>query len=167
LCSTETIGATQLVVHEAADTISCRNGSYSCSLTPTTNVASTFLPGAEMSTRFAPAFRCAAASSRVRSLPVASMTRSTDSSPQPSRAGSFCVLVGIRYPPTVIAATSCAISPWKRPNVETYAISCASVAGSHRSLIATMSMSLPSRPRPYTARRKLRPIRPNPLIATR
>lgn len=64
-CSTFAIGATQFVVHDAAETISCRIGSYLSALTPGTSVASIGpFAGAEITTRFAPAFKWAAAVSR-------------------------------------------------------------------------------------------------------
>ena len=94
-CRTLTIGATQLVVHEALEITWCRAGSYVSSLTPSTMVASTSLPGAEMRTLDAPAARCAAAASRVRNLPVDSMTISTPCSRQASWAGSRTALTAI------------------------------------------------------------------------
>src|SRR5260370_6571260 len=67
-CRTLAIGTTQLVVQDAAEMTSCRSGSYSASLTPTTTVRSAPLPGAEMSTLRAPPVRCAGASSRARNF---------------------------------------------------------------------------------------------------
>src|SRR5580693_1321577 len=52
--STLAIGATQLVVQEALEMISCAAGSYLSSLTPITIVMSSSLAGAEMMTFFAP-----------------------------------------------------------------------------------------------------------------
>ena len=63
------MGATQLVVQEAFEITKWRSGSKDSSLTPRTMVASTPLPGAEMSTLRAPDSRCPAASARVRNLP--------------------------------------------------------------------------------------------------
>ncbi len=94
------IGTTQLVVQDAAEITSCRSGSYSVSLTPTTTVRSAPLPGAEMSTLRAPPLRCAAASSRARNLPVASMTTLAPSSPQSIVAGSRWDSTAIGMPST-------------------------------------------------------------------
>ena len=56
--STLTIGTKQLVVHEALETTLCLAGSNVSSLTPTTNVASAPVLGAETITNGAPASRC-------------------------------------------------------------------------------------------------------------
>ena len=57
-------GARQLVVHDAFEMIWCFAGSYFSSLTPRTTVRSGPLAGAVMTTFFAPAAMCLAASSR-------------------------------------------------------------------------------------------------------
>ena len=61
---TLTIGTKQLVVQEAFETTLCCSGSNVSSFTPTTKVASTPLPGAEITTKGAPASRCFAAAAR-------------------------------------------------------------------------------------------------------
>ena len=66
-------GARQFVVQDALDTICC-DPSSRWSLTPTTMVASTPLPGAEMMTFLAPPLRCALAASVLVKTPVDSMT---------------------------------------------------------------------------------------------
>ena len=87
-CSTLTIGAKQLVVQEALDTILCCSLSYAPSLTPSTIVKSTLLAGAEMMTLLAPPWRCPAALSPSVKMPVDSTTRSTPISDQGILAGS-------------------------------------------------------------------------------
>src|SRR5664280_2866000 len=86
--STFTIGAKQLVVHEALETTKSLAGSNSESFTPITKVASTPVAGAATITRLAPASRWAAADSRVVNRPVDSITTSTPSSPQGNALGS-------------------------------------------------------------------------------
>ena len=81
------MGARQLVVHEALETIVCP-GRRACSLTPRTTVRSSSLAGAEISTFCAPADRWAAASSRRVNSPVDSTTISTPASDQGRLAGS-------------------------------------------------------------------------------
>src|SRR5205814_730758 len=56
------------------------------------------LPGAEISTLRAPDFRCRAASSRARNLPVDSITRLTPSPAQSMAAGSRSDSTGISRP---------------------------------------------------------------------
>src|SRR3954465_6257585 len=55
----------------------------------------------------------------------------------------------------------CSTVPGKRPRIESYFSSCASVRVSVMSLTPTQSMSAPAA---WAARKRLRPIRPNPLI---
>ena len=71
------IGATQFVVHDALETMSCAAGSYASSLTPRTTVMSGSVAGAEMTTFFAPASRCFCAPWRSVKKPVDSRTTST------------------------------------------------------------------------------------------
>ena len=100
------MGAAQLVVHEALETMSWVAGSYSSWLMPMTSVASTPVPG-EVSTTFrAPAARWAAAFSRVRNRPVASITTSTPTEAQSSAAGSGCCVMRTDRPPTVMTCPS-------------------------------------------------------------
>src|SRR6478752_2353342 len=63
-----------------------------------------------------------------------------------------------------MSVSVCDTSPSRRPRVESYFSNVARVLLSVRSLTATISMSAPEA---TTARKKLRPIRPNPLIPTR
>src|SRR5579863_1986847 len=167
--STLAIGATQLVVHEAFEITSCRSGSYLSSLTPITIVMSSPLAGAEMITFRAPAARCAAAASRVVNRPVDSITTSMPRSPQGSAAGSRSAVIRISWSPTRMTLPSAVTSTSSLPSTVSYLSRCALVAGSVRSLAATISMPLPC---PFscaawTARQKFRPIRPNPLMPTR
>ena len=68
-CSTLAIGARQLVVHDAFEMMWCLPASYLSSLTPSTTVMSGFFAGAVMTTFFAPAAMCFAASSRLVKMP--------------------------------------------------------------------------------------------------
>src|SRR5215218_6102051 len=155
-------GTTELVVQEALEMMSWLAGSYLSSLTPITMVTSSSVAGAEMITFLAPPLRCRAASSRLVKRPVDSITTSTPRSPQGSCAGSFCALASTRVPPTVIASSSKLTSSSSRPKVESYLSRWARVLLSVRSLTATISRS-----RPLAARKKLRPMRPKPLMPTR
>src|SRR5579859_6444872 len=167
--STLAIGATQLVVHEAFEITWCCPGSYLSSLTPITIVMSSPLAGAEMITFRAPALRCAAAASREVNLPVDSMTTSTPRSPQGSAAGSFSAMIRISESPARMMLPSAVTSTSSLPSTVSYLSRCALVAGSVRSLAATISMPLPCplACAAWTARQKFRPIRPNPLMPTR
>src|SRR5690348_18327694 len=83
-----TSGARQLVVHEAFEMTLSEPFSVLW-LTPNTTVRSTsFSPGAEMITFFAPAWRCAPAFALEVKRPVHSMTTSTPRLFQGSLAGS-------------------------------------------------------------------------------
>src|SRR5215471_6079932 len=161
-CSTLAMGTTQLVVQEAAEITSCRIGSYSRSLTPTTTVRSAPLPGAEISTLRAPPLRCAATASRARNLPVDSMTMLAPSSPQSIAAGSRWDRTAIGVPSTMSESGPYPTEPSSRPYVESNSSRCARVRASVTSLTATTSRSSRSRAR----RMKARPIRPKPLIPT-
>ncbi len=88
-CRSFATGATQFVVHDALEMMSCCSGSYSRSLTPRTSVMSGSVAGAEMTTFFAPASRCFCASSRFVKCPVDSIATSTPSSPHGRFAGSL------------------------------------------------------------------------------
>src|SRR5690625_6950191 len=68
-----TTGAKQLVVQDAFETTSSVFTSYFSSLTPMTNVLSTFFPGAVMMTFFAPASKWRLAPSFELNFPVASI----------------------------------------------------------------------------------------------
>jgi hypothetical protein len=162
-CSTFAIGATQFVVQEAFDTILCASGSYSSSLTPITSVMSGSVAGAEMTTRFAPASRCCCAPSRLVKKPVDSSTTSTPRSPHGRFFGSRSESTLNSSPAAVIVPSPAETPPSSRPSTESYSSRCAIVFASPRSLIATTSMSAPCF---SLARKKFRPIRPNPLIPT-
>src|ERR1700691_305895 len=164
--STLAIGATQLVVQDALDRTLCVAGSYASSWTPITIVMSSSLAGAEMMTFFAPASRCAPAVDPVVNRPVDSITTSTPSSRQGSLAGSRSARILIDLAPTWIVSPDTDTSCGKVPSTVSYLSRCAIVAMSPRSFAATISM--PRSPSAaLTARQKLRPMRPNPLIPTR
>ncbi|OPZ33308.1 MAG: hypothetical protein BWY99_02716 [Synergistetes bacterium ADurb.BinA166] len=96
--STLVTGASEFVVQDAFDTTACFDGSYLSSLTPRTIVRSESSAGALMTTRFAPASRCAAAFSLLVKKPVHSSTISTPSSFHGSFDGSFSLYSGIFTP---------------------------------------------------------------------
>src|SRR6266545_5871804 len=155
--------ARQFVVQEAFETSSCLAESYLCSLTPNTTVMSGSLAGAVMMTFFAPACRCLVVVALSRKTPVDSTTMSTPISPHGSVAGSFAEHTRTSRPLTKIASpldfTSALSVPW----TESCLSRCASVLASARSLTATTSRSEDS----SAARKKTRPIRPNPFTPTR
>ena len=82
-------GARQFVVHDAFEMMWWLAGSYRCSFTPITKVASSPVAGAEIRTFLAPASMCLMASLASVKRPVDSITMSTPRSPQPSAAGSL------------------------------------------------------------------------------
>src|SRR5580693_6154577 len=128
-------------------------------------VASAFSAGAETTTRLAPAPRCRAAFSLAVKMPVHSSAMSTPSSFHGSLAGSRSAETLILPWPTLIESPSTVTVPGKRPWTESKRSRCALVSTGPRSLIPTTSISL--RPDSAMARSTLRPMRPNPLIATR
>jgi hypothetical protein len=117
----------------------------------------------EMMTSFAPAARWAPAASRVVKMPVDSMTTSMSSSFQGRSAGFRSAKTLIEWSPTVQARVTDADrfrqDSLGRVVLERWAL----VAGGTRSFMATTSMSGFS----SAARKKARPIRPKPFIATR
>src|SRR5699024_6194311 len=129
-----------------------------------TNVASSFLPGAEMITFLAPASRCAFAFVASVNRPVDSTTTSTPRSFQGSAAGSRSASDVTSWSPILMPPSTTETGLSKRPSIESYFNRCACVSSSPKSLNATISTSAPVS---WTARKKLRPIRPNPLIPTR
>src|SRR3954468_964343 len=157
-------GARQFVVHDALEITSCFSLSYWFSLTPRTIVMSGSVAGAEMTTFFAPASRCLAASSRFVKKPVDSSTTSTPRSLHGNCAGSRFSNTLISLPSTIRPSPRTSTSPRYGPRIESYLSRWASVALSVMSLTATHSMSV-SFARP--ARSTFRPMRPNPLIPTR
>src|SRR6266436_3692362 len=128
-------------------------------------VASAPSAGAETSTRLAPAVRCAEALSLAVKMPVHSSAMSTPRSFQGSVAGSRCAVTLILPLPRLIESPSTVTVPGNRPCTESKRRRWALVSTGPRSLMATTSISL--RPDSAMARSTLRPIRPNPLIATR
>src|SRR3954451_5731353 len=120
--------------------------------------------GAEITTFFAPASRCLAASSRLVKKPVDSSTTSAPRSLHGSAAGSRSASPLRRSPSTTMSSASSSTVPGYGPRIESYLSRWASVLASVRSLTATNSMSAPAA---LAARKKLRPIRPKPLMPTR
>ena len=118
---------------------------------------------ADFWTRFAPAARCLAASSRLVKMPVDSSTMSTPSSPHGRLAGSRSAVTPNRWPPSRMPSPSTFTSSGRLPSTESYFSRCASVSAPVMSFTATRSMSLS----PRAARMMFRPIRPNPLIPSR
>jgi hypothetical protein len=162
--STFAIGARQLVVHEAFEMIVCFAGSYRLSLTPMTTVKSSCFAGAEMMTFFAPPSTCARALVASVNRPVDSITTSAPRSPQGSLPGSRSAKTLNDCPPTEISSAVAFTSNGSRPRIESYLSRWARVALSVRSLAPTSWMSAPEA---RTARKKLRPMRPKPLMPTR
>src|SRR5690606_38824360 len=162
--STLTIGARQLVVHEAMEMMWCAAGSYRSWLTPSTRVTSSFFAGAEMITFLAPPSRCARALVASVNSPVDSITMSAPTSPHGSFAGSRSLNARTTLPATVISPPSAFTSYGSRPRMLSYLSRWAMVAGSPRSLNATTSTSASDS---SSARKKLRPMRPRPLMPTR
>ena len=150
-------------MHDALETTKSRAGSKVSSLTPTTNVASASLAGAEMITRRAPAAMWAAALARLVRRPVLSITTSMPSSRQGNSAGWGSINIVTGEEPTIIVSCSTDTGTGKCPWTESRASSRASASGSPRSLTAATSTSWGDF---RAARRKARPVRPNPLIAT-
>src|SRR6185369_7511213 len=128
-------------------------------------VASALSAGAETSTRLAPAVRCAEALSLAVKMPVHSIAMSTPSSFHGSFDGSRSAETLILPLPRLIESPSTVTVPGKRPCTESKRKRWALVSTGPRSLIPTTSISL--RPDSAIARKMLRPMRPNPLIATR
>src|SRR5882672_4604272 len=155
--------ARQLVVQEAFDTSSCLTGSYLPSFTPSTTVMSGSLAGAVITTFLAPACRCFEVMARSRKTPVDSTTIPTPISPQGRVAGSLAEQTRTSRPLTKIASplafTSACSVPWTESCLSRWA----SVLAAARSLTATTSRSEDS----SAARKKTRPMRPNPFTPTR
>src|SRR5271157_2503414 len=124
------------------------------------------LAGAEMITFFAPASRCPRAASPVLNLPVDSSTMSTPRSRHGSSAGLRSARNLIALSPARMVSPDTDTSIGRTPSTVSYLSRCAIVAMLPRSLAAMISM--PRSPSAaFTARQKLRPMRPNPLIPTR
>src|SRR5665213_3347121 len=135
------MGTKQLVVHDALDTTKSLAGSNRSSLTPTTNVASTPVPGAEMMTRLAPASRWAPAVSLDVNRPVDSMTTSIPRSDHGSAFGSRSANTAMGPLSSTRLDPSTDTSAPKRPWVESYLSRWAKVSADVRSLTATTSTS--------------------------
>jgi hypothetical protein len=133
-------------------------------LTPITTVKSSFFAGAEMITFLAPPSMCALALVASVKNPVDSTTTSAPMSPHLREAGSRSAKAVISWSPTLIEVSVEDTSASSRPRIESNLSSRASDSLSVRSLTPTISMSAPEA---TTARKKLRPIRPNPLMPTR
>ena len=166
-CKTRVIGARQLVVHEAFEMTVCAFASYTPSFTPMQIITSASADGAEITTRFAPPVRCAAAFSRPVNKPVDSITTSTPCSPHGISDGSFTSSLWISVPsiekPPVSSLTSFFSVPPTESCLSRNAIVCASPNGSFTATSSTLACS----PRARIARVNDRPMRPNPLIPTR
>src|SRR6266571_113750 len=158
-----TIGTKQFVVQDAFEMILCCSRSKVSSFTPTTNVASAFFAGADTMTSGAPASRCMAALSRSVNSPDDSTTRSTSRSFHGSAFGSRSDRICNVSPLTLMPSPTTSMSASQVPRMESYFSRCAMSSTDRRSLAATKSMSAP---RSLAARKKLRPMRPNPLIPT-
>jgi hypothetical protein len=158
------MGTKQLVVHEALETTLCTAGSNVSALTPTTKVASAPDDGADTITHGAPASRCMAALSREVKMPVDSTTTSTPRSPQGRALGSRSARILMVSPFTRTPPSTASTSASHTPATESYFSRWAISSSEPRSLAATKSMSAPVC---LAARKKLRPIRPNPLMPTR
>ena len=154
--------ARQFVVHDALETTKSRAGSKVSSLTPTTKVASASLAGAEMITRRAPALMWAAALSRLVRRPVLSITTSMPSSRQGSSSGWGSINIVTGEEPTIIVScstdtgTGSARGPSRGPAGGRAPRDRRVVDGGHLDVMGRLQ----------AARRKARPVRPNPLIAT-
>ena len=127
-------------------------------------VASAPFEGAETITNGAPPSRCIAALSRSVKMPVDSITKSTPKAPHGNAFGSRSVSTFKIFPSTLIPPSTASIVCGNTPRTESYFKRCAIVLREPRSLTATISISAP---RAAIARKKLRPIRPNPFIPTR
>ncbi len=123
--------------------------------------------GAEMMTLLAPASMCLRASAPLVKRPVDSTTTSTPRSAHGSCAGSRSASILIVCGPAVIVSSPARTSTPSVPSRVSYLSRCANVAMSPRSLAATISIPAAPPAPAWTARQKLRPIRPNPLIPTR
>src|SRR5579884_922316 len=116
-----------------------------------------------MITFFAPASRCFCAPSRLVKSPVDSITTSTPSSRHGRFAGSRSASPLSSRPAALIEPSSADTPPANGPSTESYASRCAMVGTSPRSLNATSSNAAS---RSSDARKKLRPMRPKPLMPT-
>ena len=151
-------------MHEAFDTTLWLAGSKVSSLTPTTKVASAPADGADTITNGAPASRCIDACSLLEKMPVDSITMSTPRSAHGRAFGSRSARIWSSSPSTSMPPSVARTSASQVPRTESYLSRWAISSLEPRSLAATKSMSAP---RCLAARKKLRPMRPNPLMPTR
>ena len=140
------------------------SGSKVSSLTPTTKVASAPPQGAETMTNGAPPSMWRAAPSLEVNTPVDSTTTSTPRSPHGSLSGSRSPRTFSTSPSTEIPPSTAEILFGSCPSTESYFNRWAMVSREPRSFTATKSMSASIA---LAARKKFRPIRPNPLMPTR
>src|SRR6266542_4623168 len=159
---TFTMGARQLVVHDAFEMMLCLAGSYLSWFTPRTMVTSSFFAGAEMTTFLTGPRRCFLASSALVNLPVDSITTCTPTDSHGRAAGSFSLKTLMVLPSTVMLSAPALTWFDRLPRTESYFRRWASVLGSVRSLTATNSRLGSFK----DARRTLRPMRPKPLMPT-
>ena len=149
-------------MHDALEITWWLAGSYLSWLTPITMVMSSSDAGAEIITFLAPAVMCFLASAALVKWPVDSMTISALTEAHGRFAGSRSAKTANVFPPTLMLSSVYVTSRPRRPKIESYLSRCASVALSVRSLIPTILIfGLVS-----AARKKLRPMRPKPLIPT-
>ena len=164
--SSSTLASTarQFVVHEALETTKSRPGSNESSLTPTTKVASASLAGAEMITR-----RRARLDMGGRLLPAGQPAGALDHDVDPELLPRQLAGVGLhehgdrrRSPPSWCRAQR-RPAPGSARGPSPAPASGRAQSGSPRSFTAATSTSWGDL---MAARRKARPVRPNPLIAT-
>ena len=115
-------------------------------------------------TRGAPASKWAAALSRSVKKPVDSMTTSTLSDFHGRSFGSRNCNTLSTLPSTEMPSSNATISFGRIPRTESYFKRCAIVLMDPKSFTATISIGAFVA---FTARKKFRPIRPNPLMPTR
>ena len=129
-----------------------------------TTVKSSLLAGAEMITFFAPESMWACALVASVKKPVDSTTTSAPMSPHLRADGSRSANAVMFWSPTLIEVSSEVTSASSRPRIVSNLSRWARTLLAVRSLTPTISMSAPDA---RTARKKLRPIRPKPLMPTR
>ena len=112
----------------------------------------------------APASKWAAALSRSVKKPVDSITTSTPSAAHGRSFGSRCCNTLSTLPSMEMPSSTALMSFGNTPSTESYFNKCAIVLMLPRSLTATISIGAFAA---CTARKKLRPMRPKPLIPTR
>ena len=166
-CSTFASGATQFVVHEAFETMWCASGSYASSLTPSTIVTSGSVAGAEITTFFAPASRCfcapVAVGEEARSTRGRRRRRDRPTAAPPGRARTASCISVAAARMHAVAELDLALERAERRVVP--------AAGAPSSSASPRSFSRDDlevgRRAACCARKKLRPMRPKPLMPTR